>query len=106
MRKRDKIIFYLTSDKSFRAICEVTKEYFVDHSFIWEADDYPHRIGIEPLSVPQEPLALKKAREIAEHPDLGGSFGRCSVVQLKPEDFNIILNIMTSGELNQDKTGG
>lgn len=94
LRTGDKIVIYTSANHSFIVICEVTKEHFVDHSPIWLDDDYPHRIGIEPLPVSQKPLELKQARERAKRPRLAGTF-ISAIARLTPQDFDIILSMMT-----------
>ncbi len=44
IQKGDKVVIYTSANHSFIVICEVTKEYFVDHTPIWLDDYYPHRI--------------------------------------------------------------
>ena len=92
VRRGDKVVIYTSANHSFIVICEVTKEYFVDNSPIWPDDEYPHRIGMEPLPVSQKPVGLKDVR--AKRPKFGGSF-MPAIVRLTPEDFNILLSMMT-----------
>jgi len=87
VRRGDKVVIYTSANHSFIVICEVTKEHFIDHSPIWHDDEYPHRIGIEPLPVLQKPVGLKDARAFAKRPKLGGSF-MPAIARLTPEDFD------------------
>ena len=97
IRKGDKIAIYTSATHSFIAICEVTKEHFVDSSPIWPDDIYPHRIGIEPLPMPQKSIELKQVRTLAKRPRLGDSF-QPAIASLTPQDFNVILKLMTDKE--------
>lgn len=94
IRKEDRVVIYASANHSFNVICEVTKEHFVDYDQIWPDDDYPHRIGIEPLPISQKLVGLKDARAFAKRPELGGSF-MPAIARLTPEDFSIILSMMT-----------
>ena len=101
IRKGDRVVIYASETHSFTAICEVTKEHYVDSSPIWLDDIYPHRIGIEPLLVPEKPLELKQARELANRPKLGGAF-ISAIANLPSEDFEVILKMITSPRSNPD----
>lgn len=94
IKKGDKVVIYYTKDHIFQVICEVNKERFIDNSLIWFDNDYPIRIGIEPLPISQKPIKLREAREFSKRPNLGGSFNP-SVAKLTPQDFNIICSMMT-----------
>jgi len=55
MAPGDKIVYYVTGLKAFAGIATITSPYFEDHERIWEsgdpkktAEDYPHRVRIEP----------------------------------------------------------
>jgi predicted RNA-binding protein len=94
IKKGDRIVLYTSETRSFLVVCEVTEEHYVDSSPIWQDDIYPHRIGIEPLPVSQKPLELKQVRERTKRPKFGVSF-MPAIVRLTPEDFNILLRMMT-----------
>jgi predicted RNA-binding protein len=58
MKPGDKLIYYVTGLKQFAGISTVTSEYFESHEPIWRskdpgkaAEDYPHRVRIEPETI-------------------------------------------------------
>ena len=61
MRPGDKIVYYVTGLKQFAGISTITSPYFESHEPIWKskdpkkaAEDYPHRVKIEPDTILEE----------------------------------------------------
>ena len=61
MKPGDKIVYYVTGLKQFAGISTITSPYFESHAPIWKskdpkkaAEDYPHRVKIEPDTILEE----------------------------------------------------
>lgn len=59
MQKNDEIIVYLVGMKLI-AICKVISDYYYDETKIWKDGIYPHRVQIEPVKIPSNPIDIKK----------------------------------------------
>ena len=60
MRPGDFVLYYVTGEATFAAVCEITSPYFEDHERIWSTrgkphEDYPWRVRIRAIHVPEPP---------------------------------------------------
>lgn len=91
MKTGDEILIHLTENKT-AGICKVTREYFEDNSKIWpDGEIYRHRIGIEPLKIPPNPIGGKLSYDKnlrTEHGSPRGYFGN-AIREIPDHEFSI-----------------
>jgi predicted RNA-binding protein len=104
MKPGDKIVYYITGLKQFAGITGVTSEYFESHEIIWQskdpkkaAEDYPHRVRIEPLIilpegayVDAEPLARQMAYATKWPPENWTLAFQGNLHEINAQDFALI----------------
>ena len=89
MQKNDEIIVYLVGMK-LAAICKVVSDYYYDDTKIWKDGIYPHRVKIEPVKIPNNPIDIKKIYHVylGYKGSPGGYFGQ-AIRKLSPNEFSI-----------------
>jgi len=91
MRVGDEFLVHITGNRT-AGICEVTREYYYDNHPTWDDGNlYPHRIGLEPVKIPAEPIDAKASydKHLREtHRTSGGYFGN-PIRQLSDFEFSI-----------------
>lgn len=89
MQKNDEIVVYLIGMK-LAALCLVVSEYYYDETKIWDNGVYPHRVKIEPILIPINPVDIKKLYNIylRYKGSSGGYFGQ-SIRPLPLNEYSI-----------------
>jgi MoxR-like ATPase len=89
MQKNDEIIVHLEKMK-LAAICKVSSDYYYDETKIWEDGIYPHRIKIEPVKIPANPIDIKKTYDIYfGYKGSPGGYFRRAIRPLPDKEFSI-----------------
>ena len=104
MKPGDKIVYYVTGLKQFAGISTITSPYFESHEPVWKskdpkkaAEDYPHRVKIEPDTILEEghyvdaePLA-RQMTYVAKWPAANWTLAfQGNVHEIGVEDFALI----------------
>lgn len=116
MRPGDKLVYYITGEKTFAGIATVTSTYFEDHSIIWRStnpkradEDYPFRVHIEPdlildddEHVPAEPIALQM-EYVSKWPAKNWTLAfQGNVHNINQHDYELIRGAIASLEVAAD----
>jgi MoxR-like ATPase/predicted RNA-binding protein len=89
VKQGDEFLIYLIGMKIV-AICKVLSDYYYEETNLWKNGIFPHRVRIEPVNIPKEPVDIKKLYEtyFRYKGKSGGYFGQ-AIRPLPVNEFSI-----------------